>query len=250
MSTVPSPPARRATRGPAGSDATRELLSEAHRARNRGRERRAVGLYRRALLEDPNDPAVALRLAPLLARRGEGFEAWQLYRRAARELASRQRWEECLTVYHEACRFVPYEFEAWRLCGELLLELRREDAAFELLLDARTHFRGPSGRAQAIALLSRARSIEPWDAHVVLDLARLYARQDLPDVALELLACLALRVRGPELRRVRALQWRLTLAFRFAWLWLRSFGERGEAGGGEGATRPGTDDKAAWERAA
>jgi tetratricopeptide (TPR) repeat protein len=202
---------------------TRELLAEAHRARNKGRERRAVALYRRVLLEDPDDAEVALRLAPLLARRGEGFEAWQLYRNAARELSRRKRWEECLNVYREACRFVPYEFEAWRLCAELLIKMRREDVAFEILLEGRTHFRSPSDRAQAIALLSRARTIEPWDVHLVMDLARLYVRADLEDVALELLACLAQRCQGAELRGVRALQWRLTLSFRFAWLWLRSF---------------------------
>jgi hypothetical protein len=62
----------------------------------------------------------------------------------------------------------------------------------------------------------------------VLDLARLYGRSDLGDVALELLACLALRVKGPELRRVRALQWRQTLSFRYAWLWLRAWGAASE----------------------
>jgi thioredoxin-like negative regulator of GroEL len=201
------------------------LLNEAHRARNRGRERRAVSLYRRILLEDPHNADVALRVAPMLARRGEGFEAWQLYRRAARDFALDRRWDECLVVYREACRFVPWEFEAWRLCAELQIKLGREDAAFETLIDGRMHFGGASTRAQAIALLSRARAIEPWDAHVVLDLARLYAKAEQPDVALELLACLATRARGTVLRQVRALQWRITLSFRFAWLWLRALSE-------------------------
>ena len=216
------------TRGPIASDHLQELLTEAHRARNKGRDRRAIGLYKRILLERPHNPDVALRVAPMLARRGDGFEAWQLYRRAARDLAKRKRWNECLTVYREACRIVPYEFEAWRLCAELLLKMGQEDEAFQTLVDGRMHFRGPSTQAQAITLLSRARSIEPWDTHVVLDLARLYARSDLPDVALELLSCLALRARGADLRRLRALQWRLTLSFRFAWLWLRAWGDSAE----------------------
>ena len=64
-----------------------ELLAEAHRARNRGRERRAIALYKRILLEDPHNADVALRVAPMLARRGNSFEAWQIYRAAARDFA-------------------------------------------------------------------------------------------------------------------------------------------------------------------
>ena len=52
-----------------------ERLAEAHRARNRGRDRRAIALYRRILLEDPHNVDVGLRLAPMLARRGHGFES-------------------------------------------------------------------------------------------------------------------------------------------------------------------------------
>ena len=81
-------------------------------------------------------------------------------------------------------------FEAWRLCGELQIKLGREDAAFETLVEGGTHFADTRSGAQAIALFSRARTIEPWDPDLVLDLARLYGRTDQSDVALELLACL------------------------------------------------------------
>jgi thioredoxin-like negative regulator of GroEL len=208
---------------------TGELIAEAHRSRNRGRDRHAIALYKRILLEDPQNADVALRVAPMLARQGETFEAWQIYRATARDLAQAKQFLECLTVYREACRTVPREFEAWRLCAELQLKMGREDAALETLLDARNHFRDPHSRAQAIALLTRARTLEPWDPHVVLDLARLYARTDQVESALELLACLALRVRGRWLRRVRALQWRITLAPRFAFLWLRALHEVDES---------------------
>jgi hypothetical protein len=42
------------------------------------------------------------------------------------------------------------------------------------------------------------------------------------EVALELLASLAERIRIQDLRKVRALQWRITLSFRDGWLWLRA----------------------------
>ena len=200
-----------------------QLLTEAHRARNQGKARAAIRLYRRILIENPKNREVAMRVAPMLAYAGEGFEAWQLYRRVALEYAREKLYSECLAVYREACRFVPYEFEAWRLCAELQLKLKKPEGAFETLVEGRMHFGGPQTRAQAIALLSRAREIEPWDDPLLLDLAELYAANDQSDLALELLSTLACRVEGRALRRVRALQLRLTLSARHALLWLRAF---------------------------
>ncbi len=200
-----------------------QLLTEAHRARNKGRDRAAIRLYRRILVENPRNREVSLRVAPLLACAGESFEAWQLYRRAALDFAREKQYSECLTTYREACRYVPYEFEAWRLCAELQLKMKQPDAAFETLVDGRMHFGGPNTRAQAISLLCRAREIEPWDDHLLLDLAGLYALNDQADLALELLSTLSCRVSGPILRRVRSRQLRLTLSARYAFLWLRTF---------------------------
>jgi tetratricopeptide (TPR) repeat protein len=202
-----------------------ERLTEAHRARNRGRDRRAIALYRRILLEDPHNVDVGMRLAPMLARRGHGFEAWRIYQSLARDCVRARRWNDCLNIYREACNFIPWEFEAWRVCAELQMKLGNVDAAFETLVDGHNHFRNPHCRDQAIALLSRARVIEPWEPDIAIDLARLYAQTDQVDTGLELLSCLALRVRGSALRRVRALQWRITLSPRFAFLWLRALGE-------------------------
>ena len=201
-----------------------QLLNEAHRARNKGRDRAAIRLYRRILVENPRNLEVALRVAPMLAYAGEAFEAWQLYRRVALDFVRARKYTECLAVYRDACRFVPFEFEAWRLCAELQLKMKRPDGAFETLVDGRMNFGGPQSRAQAIALLTRAREIEPWDDHLLLDLAGLYAANDQADLALELLSTLSCRVSGSMLRRVRFLQLQLTLSFRFVYLWLRTFG--------------------------
>lgn len=202
-----------------------QLLSEAHRARNKGRDRAAIRLYRRILVENPRNLEVALRVAPMLAYAGKSFEAWQLYRRVALEYLRNKKYTECLAVYRDACRFVPGEFEAWRLCAELQLKMKRPDGAFETLVDGRMNFGGPQSRAQAIALLIRAREIESWDDHLLLDLATLYSADDQADLALELLSTLSCRVGGAMLRRVRLLQLRLTLSLRFAYLWLRTFSE-------------------------
>ena len=137
-----------------------------------------------------------------------------------RSLMRARRREECLAALKEACRCVPHEFEAWRLRSELELKLGREDAAFETLLEGRRAFRQPQGRAQAIALLERARQIEPWDAEVGLDLARLYARTAQQHAALELLELLALRAEAADSRRIAAQRFRITRAARDLWAWV------------------------------
>jgi thioredoxin-like negative regulator of GroEL len=200
----------------------RQLLAQANRARNRRQDRRAIALYRRILLEEPRNAEVALRLAPLLALRGEAFEAWQLLRMAVLELRRERREEACLSVLREACRLVPHEYDAWRMRAELELKFGRDELAYDTLLEGRRQFARPDSKAQAMALLTRARAIEPWDTEVALDLAGLYVRSGLAEAALELLASLAGRVRASELRRVRGLQWRITLSPQHARLWLRS----------------------------
>ena len=141
---------------------------------------------------------------------------------AASELHRERRFDASLAALREACRCVPYEFDAWRLRAELEQKLGREDAAFDTLLEGAGRFDQPQSATQAIALLTRARSIEPWDPEPALDLARLYARTGMVDSALHLLASLAPRVRGRVLRRVRGLQWRITLSLYHAWRWLEA----------------------------
>lgn len=200
----------------------KRLLAEANRELQEGHERAAIALYRRVLLEEPRNVAVALRVAPLLARTGGHFDAWQLFRMASQELMRARRREECLAALKEACLCVPHEFDAWRLRSELELKLGREDAAFGTLLEGRRAFRSPHDRAQAIALLERARAIEPWDIEMGLDLAKLYARTAQPHAALELLDFLALRAEAKNLSRVTALRFRITLRASDAWAWVIS----------------------------
>ena len=198
----------------------KRLLAEANRELQDGDVRAAIALYRRVLLEEPRNVAVALKAAPLLARLGGDFESWQLFRMASQELMRARRREECLAALKEACRCVPHEFDAWRLRSELELKLGREDGAFDTLLAGRRAFRQPQGRAQAIALLERARQIEPWDLEVGLDLAQLYAKTSQKHAALELLELLALRAEAHDLRRIVAQRFWITFASRDLWGWI------------------------------
>ena len=206
-------------------------LAEANRARHRRQDRRAIALYRRILLEDPRCVEAALRVAPLLASQGESFEAWQLYRMAATELHRVRRVDACLAALRDACRCVPHEYDAWRLRAELEQKLGREEDAYDTLLEGGQRFDRPHTAMQAIALLTRARAIDPRDPEVALDLARLYVRTGMSETALTLLAAIAPCVRGRVLRRVRGLQWRITLSFYHAWRWLAALWQelRGES---------------------
>ncbi len=200
----------------------RLLFSDANRARAKGRAQRAIALFRELLCEEPDDLDVLLRLAPLLAREGEAFEAWSLYRRACKCLLAAGRHEACLSAFREANRVLPYEFEAWRLTAELERKLGRERAAFETLLEGRRQFRTRFVRAQAIALLELAREIHAWDHAVVLDLARLYVQSGQRASALRLLDG-ALAHASPEcVADVRLAQLQATRSPGHLVLWLRS----------------------------
>lgn len=197
----------------------RLLVAQAQRARRGGRRRRAIALYQRALALEPDDLEVALALAPLLAWEGRHFESWSLFRHAGKSLLRSGRLEWCLSVFKDATRCLPFEFEAWRICAELEQKLRRPEDARETLLEGRQHFRSPALRGQAVALLKLARELDPWHPEIVIDLAQLTGQNEQEDDALDLLRHLALRCGARDVRRIRAAQLRMTWSVRFALLW-------------------------------
>lgn len=199
----------------------RQLFSEANRARSRGKSGHAIAIYRQLLCDDEGDVDVLLRLAPMLAREGEHFEAWGAFRQVGKQLLADRRHEECLAAFREATRTLPIEFEAWRLTAELERKLGREGEAFETLLEGRRQFRPRFVRAQAIALLKLARQIHPWDHAVVMDLARLYIQTDQPGQAMQLLDGALVHATTAELPDVRWAQFQLTRSLRYFGLWLR-----------------------------
>jgi tetratricopeptide (TPR) repeat protein len=202
-------------------DRTR-ILEAADRAAARKRWRRAIRLYRRVLAVEPGNIDLCASLAPLLARAGQGFDAWTCFRRAARSLAREGDVERALVTYREATRLLPHELQAWLALADLERRSDRERDAMQTLLKARHRMRGRRLRPQAIYLLRRVREIDPWRFEAVLGLARLLARADQADEAAVLLERLASRCEGSRLRRVRAAQLRLAPTLRHAWLWLRA----------------------------
>lgn len=202
-------------------DRTR-ILSEAARARARGRRRKAIELYRRVLLVEPANVEIHVKVAPLLAQSGEGFDAWQSYRCAARAYLEDGHFEKALAVYHEAAEVLPRELEPWLAIAEVERERQRPKDAVRALLDGRVKLRRRRYRPQAICLLRGVQAIEPWQPEVVLDLAKLLARSRQTYEASALLRELAPRVGGRMLRRVRAAQWRREPTLAHTWLWIRA----------------------------
>jgi tetratricopeptide (TPR) repeat protein len=198
------------------------LLAEAEKARIRGRRRRAISFYRRILAAEPHDPNLHARVAPLLAATGKRFDAWQSYRQAAQVHLKNKGREEALALYREATKTLPLQIEAWQWVAKLELGRGRGDCALSALLEGRAKFRSRRRRAEAIALLREARSIEPWRVDTVLDLVRLLRRSGQSPEAQWILGQLAEKTDGRNLRIVRGAQWRIEPSLKHSWNWLRA----------------------------
>ena len=200
----------------------KRILEQAARAARRRRARRAVSLYRRVLAVEPGNPELLEKLAPLLARAGQDFDAWLAFKAAAQARLQQGRVDRALAVWYDATRALPRRIDAWLALAELERQRGRRDAALSALLAGRRCFRGRRWRAHAIHLLRQARRLRPGDVEVALELARLLAVSGQGAEAELLLAELARRSQGPALRRVRAAHWRIAPSLQHTWLWLRA----------------------------
>ncbi len=207
-------------------DRTR-VLKAAARARAKRRRKKAIALYRWVLAVEPGNAEIHGKLAPLLARRGQTFDAWVSYRRAARGLAREGLTEKALGIYREAASYLPRQLETWLAIFELERQRGRDADAREALLEGRRRFRGRRYRPQAIYLLRRMRSINAWELETVLDLSRLLGKTSQRREAEMLLREMGSRCRGRELRRVRTAQWRMRPFIANTWLWLHAMFQTG-----------------------
>jgi tetratricopeptide (TPR) repeat protein len=174
------------------------------------------------LAVEPHDVELLSRMAPLLAKTGQGFDAWQYFRRAAKARLKTQQAGEALSLYQEATRCLPRQAEAWQAVAQLELRRERRKRARDALLTGRRHFRSRRRRPEAIYLLRAAREIEPWDHDTVLDLAGLLAGTGQACEGQWLLDQLAERSSGKALRRIRGLQWRIEPSLRHTWHWMKA----------------------------
>ena len=200
----------------------RWLLSEATRARQKGKARKAVALYREILGVEPGNVDVHRKLAPLLARTRQRDEAWTSYRRAAEGLEQRGFVERAIGVYREAAHHLPRESAVWLGIAELELKRGRRADAVAALCSGRRQLRARAERPEAIRLLARAREVDPAAFEPSFDLAGLLAKSGERARAFELLEGLARGKSGRALRRVRGRQLNIAPGPLSLWRWLHA----------------------------
>ena len=98
-------------------DRTR-ILREASAAESKGRLRKAVSLYRRVLIVESKNGELHARIAPLLARTGQYFDAWRSFQQAGLDSLAR-------TEFREFLRRFPQHDKTDEV-SELLAELNRQ----------------------------------------------------------------------------------------------------------------------------
>lgn len=199
-----------------------ELLAGADRARARGRVRKAVAEYRKALESDPEDPSVNVKLAPLLARIGDAEGATRCFRNAARKHLEAGFTDRAAAVNLAASGVFPlmpgFRLELARIN---LARGRRADAVTALVDGGRALARARTDET-AITLLRKALEIEPWHPDAALALAPVLARAGRAEEARRLLDGLDARLRGSARRRARWVALRIWPGPRALWRWLRA----------------------------
>ena len=212
---------------------SRKLCARADRARLKGRVRRAIRLYQRALEAGPEDAVTRRKLAPLLARRRRLEESWRCYEAACDSLVERGFDAQAAGLLAEAVTLLPRNEAAWRRLALIQAELGRRADARNSLAKARRNFKGRSRRMGAIRLLRDAHALTPDDLEIAIDLARLLRRAGRRRAAAETLYPMLQRAPGAH-KRVRLELLRCTPTFDALVAWLRAPSDTPGAGPGAG----------------
>ena len=210
----------------AGYDRT-GLLSQAARARARGRRKKAIALYCRVLDNEPDNDVLHKRVAQLLAQSRRIDDALEHYRKAADGLVRRGFKDHAIAVYRESLHFEPRVTWVWTRVATLEAECGYIGDAVETLRKGARCFRSRKERPQAIALLEQAHQIDPGSADAALDLAHLHAKERRHACAYAVLEEVVPYVRGRALRRVRARQLYLRPTPLSLGRWMRAWFSRG-----------------------
>ena len=207
-------------------DRTR-LLSQAMRATQRRRHKRAIALYRKILAVNPNDTQIHRKIAPLLARTRQPDDAWESYRRAAEHLSKKGFVDQAIGTYREACTYLSRQHRLWLALAELEVKRGRPVDAVNALIDGSKRLRSRRTKPEAITLLQQARKIQPGAFEPSYELAGVLASVGARDRAKRILQELVPRARGRQLRRLRGRQFALSPTPAAAWRWLAAAVARG-----------------------
>ena len=198
-----------------------ERIAAADRARVRGQLRAAAAGYREVLAADPNDAAVHVKLAPVLARLGDADGAARSFRTAAQRHLAAGFTDRAVAVNAAATGILPldagFRLELARL---ELLRGRKQDAVNTLVEGGRALVRARRLEA-AVSLLRRALEAEPLHLEASLALGPALAARGEPAEARALLGRVLPATRGRARRRVRWALFRVTPSAGAFWRWLR-----------------------------
>jgi tetratricopeptide (TPR) repeat protein len=199
-----------------------DTLARAGRAERKRKHKKAIGLYKTVLAQEPDNTAVIAKLAVLLAKTKQPDEARRKFVTAAEQFVKEAFDEKAIAIYRQAVTFFPQQIEYWERIAKLNVERKREPDAIQALLDGRREFRRRKERASAIRLLREAVRIEPWHFEATLDLARLLAKQGSRAESQRLYQGLCERKRGAQLRKTRGALFFRTPTPATAWRWVRA----------------------------
>jgi tetratricopeptide (TPR) repeat protein len=184
-----------------------EIIAEADQARAKGKLKKAIAGYRKALELEPKDPVVHGKLAPLLARSKQPEAALESFRTAAQGHLDKGFADKALAVYVQAADVFPLQLSLWQQMAQLHLSKGKRVEAVKTLLRGRFHFRRKADRPGAITLLREVLALDPMLFEVKLDLGLQLARGNQKSEAMELLNPMLLDVR--DRRQLHRLRWTL-----------------------------------------
>jgi tetratricopeptide (TPR) repeat protein len=202
------------------------VLAAAARARTNGKPRKALALLEKVLEREPSNADLHRRIAPLRAGAQRPTDAWASYRIAVASLVKAGFVDQAVGVLREAATNLGRERAVWEQLADAETQRGRPIDAHKALLEGRARFRSRRDRPEAIRLLLRARKLAPAHFEANFDLAGLLGRTGAREPAVRILAELAARARGSELRRTRRRQLVLSPTPGAFWRFLRSLAGR------------------------
>jgi tetratricopeptide (TPR) repeat protein len=200
-----------------------EIIAAADQARSKGRLKKAIAGYRKALELEPKDPVVHGKLAPLLAREKQPEAALESFQAAAQGHLDKGFADKALAVYTQAADTFPHRVNLWQQVAQLNVSKGHRVDAVKTLLRGRLHFRRKDERRGAITLLQEVLALDPTLFEVKLDLALQLSRERHQAEAMTLLNPMLGEAKSRrQLQRLRWTLLRVTPSVGAWGLWLRA----------------------------